>query len=214
MSAVKPLKFVVITPLAQASYPNLITPREDGNGKLKYSMSFVFPQGTDLSDLKQKALAVLKSVYGENTAELIKAGKLHWPFRDAAIDVKEKGYPEGSTFISASSIRQPQVVNTVPDLQADPSGKTPTIVDPSVIYPGAWVKGSLDVYHFLAEGGKKKGVTFGLRNVQFVRDGERLDGVVSAQAEFEADPNMVAGLDGLVDESMVADADDLSDLGL
>lgn len=212
MSEKKTKRPPFITEEAIASYPCVVTPRQNDRGQDRWSVALVFLPEANLKPMKKLAAEVLTEKHGKDALKKVKAGKLHWPFRDDADDVAEKGYPEGSTFINVSSGKQPGVVSLVPDAQG-----RPTPIDPSVIYPGAIVRASLDCYCFDYEG-KKKGVTFGLRNLQFIRDGERLDSYTNAADDFEADPNAVASLGALdgddepADEDPNADDDDLSDL--
>jgi hypothetical protein len=206
-------KRIVISPEGIASYPFLRKPRvttnDDGvvTGE-KYSMAVIFPEGTDLKVMKTMALATLKERHGEETGKLMKAGKLHWPFRETTSEEEAKGYPKGSTFINVSNSQRPGVVNTVPDSKNE--GK-PTLIDAGEIYAGCVVKVSLNCYYF-DKAGKKKGVSFGLRNVQFIRDGTRIDGTMKAQDEFEADPDAVATLGDLDGDTEDPNEDSLADL--
>ena len=110
---------------------------------------------------------------------------LHKPLRDSPDDVLAKGYPEGSTFINVRSNQQPGMVYPWP---ASPGSKVPAVVPPEKVaetfYPGCYVVASLTAYGFEAEG--KKGPTFGLNNLQWVKDGERLDNRRKAEEEFVA----------------------------
>ena len=183
----------VITPEAILSYPHLLEPQEpmDGKGEPKYSASLVFPAGTDLSALKAAVKEVAEEKWGDKLPALLKAGKIRLPFRT---DGEEKGYPEGSTFINARTTRRPQIATTIPD--AD--GRPMLLTDESKIYPGAIVRASLTAFTYNVSG--NQGVGFGLNNIQFIRDGERLDNFTSAQDEFTADPSAVADLSDLVEE--------------
>lgn len=200
----------VITPEAIASYPTLVEPEAMNAGEPeKYSIALVFPKGTDLSALKNLALAAAVERFGkEKTKQYLKTpGFL--PFRE---DGEAKGYPEGSVFFNARSQRKPGVVNQIPD--AD--GK-PTPIDPGSIYPGAIVKGLISAYGYEVKG--NRGVAFGLEGVQFIRDcapEDRLDGSVSARDAFSADESAVADLSDLedsVEEEEGWEEDPLADLG-
>ena len=200
----------VITPEAIASYPTLDKPEAMNEGEApKYSIALVFPKGTDLSELKAAALQAAEEKFGKEKAHaMIKAKKLTLPFRT---DGEEKGYPEGSVFFNARTQRKPTVVSRVPD--AD--GK-PTVISPDAVYPGAIVRASLSAFGYDVKG--NKGVGFGLNNIQFVRDGERLDGSRNARDEFAADEDAVADLSDLEpaveDESDGYESDVLADLGV
>lgn len=204
-----------ITPEAILSFPNLFEPRAMGGGDPKYSCALIFPEGTDLTDLKKAAAAALKEKFGGKAKAIRKTG--YWPFRDDPDDVAQKGYPEGCTFINVRTTRKPGLVSIVPDPE---TGKPMPLTDPEKWYPGAVVRASIEAYGFDTEG--NRGVTFGLGNLQWIRDGDRLDGRSAAQDEFEADPDAVADLSDLTDDDVDdvgdgapesdEDEDDLSDL--
>jgi hypothetical protein len=188
----------VITPEAVLSYPHLFTPQaaEDG-GTPKYSCALVFPEGTDLSALKQAVVSVLADKFGEKkAAELIQKKQIRLPFRDGA----EKNYPEGSVFINVRGAQAPGVVSTIPDPN---TGRPMSITDEEEIYPGCIVRASISAFYYDTSG--NKGVSFGLNNVQKIRDGKRLDSRVRAEDEFEADASAVASLDDLTDDSAQED---------
>lgn len=201
-------------PEAILSFPKVYTPEAFAEGdKAKYSATFVFPPGSDLKGLKAAAVEVGREAFGSKFDEMVKKGKLHWPFRDPDDDENAtRGYPEGSTFIRARSERQPGIVSIYPG----PDGKPLPITDEDQIYAGVIVNATVDVYAF--KGQLNSGITFGLGNIQKVRDGERLDGRLPASAEFEADASAAANLDDLDSDAPVAvaagvdDGDDLSDL--
>ena len=75
---------------------------------------------------------------------------------------------------NASSKDAPQVV----DRKVNP------VVDPMMVYSGCYCNVSVNFYAFNATG--NRGVAAGLGNIQFVRDGERLSGKASADADFDA----------------------------
>ena len=58
------------------------------------------------------------------------------------------------------------------------------ITDPLAIYSGCYIRASINIYPFNANG--NRGVAAGLSNIQFVKDGERLSGRASAESEFDA----------------------------
>lgn len=206
----------VLSPEAVISYPNVFVPRpqdpDDPDSPKKYSAAFVFPAGTDLKELKTAVIQEAKERWGSKLGKkaslkpletsngpalfLVSEDeklKLRLPWRE---DGEEKGYPEGSVFINARSQRKPQIVTIYPS--ADDPSKPAKLEDESKLYAGAIVKVSLDVYAYDKNG--NKGVTFGLGNIQLIRDGERLDGSVAAENEFEADQNAVADLSDLTDD--------------
>lgn len=58
------------------------------------------------------------------------------------------------------------------------------ILDPMMVYSGCYCNVSVNFYAFNANG--NRGVAAGLGNIQFVKDGDRLSGRASAEADFDA----------------------------
>lgn len=176
---------VLITPVATASFPYIFKPGVDDYGVEKYSVTLVFDPGAEVKPLKEAALRAAKKKWGAEAVEMIRAGELHMPFRT---DGRKKGYPDGSVFITPTSLRPPGVVSIMPDEDGLPA----RITNPAEIYPGVRIRASVQAFSYVKKG--KKGVAFGLRNIQKVADGERLDGGVDPRYEFEADPAVAADL--------------------
>ncbi len=194
------------------SYPVLFTPRADDNGKLKYSVSALATDPNTFNEAKTAALAVLTEKYGTvaKAKEMIKSGKVHWPFRK---DVASKdGYSERGVveFSSLSTIRKPTVVSRY---AAAGSTKPEVITDETKVYGGMLGNVSYNAYWF--EGPKKKGVSLGLNNVQVMGEGERFGaGASRAEDEFDVEEAATADLSDLesgADEEPDA-IDDLADL--
>lgn len=187
----------IITPEAQLSYPHLFTPQaaEDG-GQEKYSCALVFFEGTDITALQRAAIETAVEKWGEKAKEQIKKGQLRLPFRKG----EEKDYADGSIFINVRGNRRPGIVSLIPDPK---TGKPMAITDPEEVYAGCFVRASLTPFAYDTSG--NKGVSFGLNNLQKIRDGERLDSRAAAEDEFEADASAVASLEDLADEGAQED---------
>lgn len=168
----------VITPEARLSFPHLFTPRPGpSGGEPKYSCALIFEEGTDTKPFEAAIIAAAKEKWGDNAIPMIKAGKLRLPIRT---DWEDKGYPENSFFINCSSKEQPGLVYPF----ADPLTNQPQVIeDPKELYPGCYVRASLRAFPY--DAGGNKGVSFGLNNIQKIRDGDRLDNRVSAVNEFD-----------------------------
>lgn len=179
----------IITPEAILSYPALFEPKEGMNGgEAKYSAVLVFPKGTDLSALRKAAEEAGREKFGTKYDELMKTNKLRNPFRD---DVEGTSFPEGSIRITARDKSKPGIVSRY----AGPDGKPKAITDPSEMYPGCKVRASVRAFAYDMPG--SRGVSFGLGNIQKLGEGERLDGRVAADREFEAyEPNSADDLIG------------------
>lgn len=226
----------VITCEFIASFPTLVSPRAikntDGTlSKPKYSITAVFPPkatqkylvgAVDITPLKQaaQACAIADPMLGkEKLAALLKIGKFRSPFLDADapdpgggdFTVGEKyGWPKGATYLRFSSVRKPRVVSCYPDDTGRPAFLTPEEIEEKV-YAGARCRASVRPYTYNVNG--NRGVTFDLRGVQWLGDGERLDGRGNAQEEFSPtadaadleDPEDDAGADTLKKVSALAD---------
>ena len=213
----------IVTPEGIASYPTLATPDEKG----KYGIQLVFTKDADITEIKRAALSVLKEKYGEKLnggkivsldtahgkANFLRAGNLtlRLPWRDDPDVLENKGYTGlgGVVFIGARTKQPPGVVSTVPNQDGKPS-----VIEPEAIYPGAIVKALIRAYSYDTDG--SLGAALALDGVQFIRDGERLDGRSNVQDVFDADENAVASLSDLTGEEETVAAneggDDLSDL--
>ena len=110
---------------------------------------------------------------------------LKLPLRDGDVDRPEDPAYADSYFINATSQEQPGVVDR----------KRVKITDPLAIYSGCYIRASINIYPFNANG--NRGIAAGLSNIQFWEDGEPLNGRVRAEDEF-----------GVLDDD---DADDFLD---
>lgn len=178
----------VISPVAMLSYPRIAEPQEetddDGKptGKKKYSACLVFLPGTDLLPLKRAIAAAAEAkLPGEGTKKLQSRAWKN-PLRD---DIGDRGYPPGSVFINVRAGQQPGCVYPHAEPGSDKPAKVPKEKLAEVFYPGCFVKASLNAFYFERKG--NKGISFGLNNIQFVKDGDRLDNRKAAEDEFDAD---------------------------
>jgi len=174
------MSVTIHTPEAILSYPQLDEPRAgpDG-GEAKYSAVFIFEEGTDLTEIQKAIVEAAKERWGEKATGMLKNGQLRNPLRS---DWQTKaGYPENSRFLSARSKVQPMAVQAWGVMKNGEKVPAPIEDITGELYPGARVRASL---RFYAYDNVSKGVGVGLGNIQKLGEGERLDGRVSAQAEF------------------------------
>lgn len=165
----------IITPECILSYPNLREPQPNDQGTMFYQVTPIFTAETDISAIKQAVAQAVREKFGAEADGMIKNRKIRLPFRT---DVESKGYPEGATFFSTKSKNAPGVVGLAPDSSGRPAPYE------GEIYPGIIARISLQPYYYPQQGG---GIAMGLRNVQILRDGERLDNRIPASQEFAAD---------------------------
>ena len=162
----------VTTPPFIASYPAVFEAKENLNGKLKYSVSMVFPEGTDMAPLKKAARAAVVAKFGTDKSNWPK--KIKMPFRDGNEDKDGEGVYKNATFVSANSNNRPGIVDR----------NMNEIIDEDDFYPGCLARATVNFYYFDKSG--TKGIACGLNNLQFLKDGERLDGRTSAQEDFDS----------------------------
>lgn len=167
----------VVIKNVRLSYPHLFAPFSiDGKQEPKFSCMLLLPKSDEagleaLRAAERAAAEIGKSTkFGgkipQNLATIIRDGD------DFAEDYPER---EGHWFlaVSANADRKPGVV----DQSVQP------ILDQSEVYAGCFVNASLNAFPY--EFGGKKGISFGLNNVQKVADGEPLGSVSRAEDDFE-----------------------------
>lgn len=157
----------IVTPEFILMYPSLFEPRAYEGGTPKYSLTAVFPKGTDLSALKNLARSVVPA--GKESA-------CRTPFREATeeqIQAWGEVYRD-AIFIRLSSQRAPGIVDAMKNV----------ITDSDEIYSGAKCRAVIHAYFYERSG--NKGVNFGLDAVQKTADGERM--YADSSAMFDAVP--------------------------
>lgn len=140
------------------SFANIWEPKAINGGDEKYSVSCLIPKSDKKTLARiQKAVEAAK----EDGKARKWSGKippnLKLPLRDGDID-----RPDDENY----------------DRKVNP------VLDPMMVYSGCYCNVSVNFYAFNANG--NRGVAAGLGNIQFVRDGERLSGKASADADFDA----------------------------
>lgn len=158
----------VVTGKVRFSYANVWVPTsvEEGQEK-KYNVSILIPKKD-----KETLAKITKAIDAE--AEALKTangGKLpkdwHYPLRDGDEEYPGDPIMEGQMFIRASSKNKPGIV----DRDTDP------ILNQEEFYSGCYGRASVNAYFFGVNPPRpKKGVTFGLNNLQKLEDGDPLGG--------------------------------------
>jgi hypothetical protein len=152
-------------------YPHLFKPHlpkgSSSDTAPAYQLLVLLPPGYDLTALNRLLLATAEKMFGSDAKKLIAAGAIKSPFRAQAEQAAKGklGFSEdpGAKFINVKSEQQPGVV----DQQLQP------ILDPSKIYGGAICNIQANAFGWNHPTGGR-GLSFGLQNVQLVRDGPRL----------------------------------------
>lgn len=165
-----------MTPEFRVSYPHVFKPQKnDLSGEMEYSLVALFPKGADLSKLKEAAQQAIVDKWGADKSKW--PSNLRSPFRDQGERKKDgvlpAGYEEGAVFINMKSKQKPGVVDQ----------NVQDIIDETQFYAGCWARATVRAYAYDQKG--NRGVAFGLRNIQKLRDGEPLGGRTRPEDDFE-----------------------------
>lgn len=164
----------VLTPEFRAAFANVFTPKAAAEGQeAKYSMTMLFPKTADISVLKAAVKAAITEKWGPEKEKWPKGLRL--PFRDGDEKKEYDGY-EGMTFCPTSSKTRPGLVDQ----------NRVAIITPDEFYSGCYARATLQAFAYDKAG--NKGVSWGLRNIQKIRDGEAFSGRVKAENDFDAIP--------------------------
>ena len=166
----------VITGKVRFSYVNIFKSRAFQAGQdAKYSVCLLIPK-EDKATIKKIKAAIDAAVQDGISSKWggKKPANLKLPLRDGDVDRPEDPAYADSYFINATSQEQPGVVDR----------KRVKITDPLAIYSGCYIRASINIYPFNANG--NRGIAAGLSNIQFWEDGEPLNGRVRAEDEFDA----------------------------
>lgn len=153
-------------------YPHLFQPRvmkDSGNQTPKYQTVVLIPMGYNMAPLHTLALKAAEKLFGSDAQRLIQAGVIKSPFRKqmekAALGQLGYSNDPAAVYLNVSSEQAPGVVG--PDLQP--------ILDPAKVYGGVIANVQVNAFAWNHPTGGK-GISFGLQNVQIVRDGPKLGG--------------------------------------
>lgn len=162
----------VVTQPCRLAFPALYEPkpRFTGNERLTYQATLLLPPDFDLTPLHEALKAAMLAKW--NKVEKLPADMN--PIHPCANKEHLDGYLPGWKYISVHSDYQPAIVD----------GRLQAITDPKMIYPGCWCRFHINAYAWVFTG--RKGVSFGLNGVQFVRDDERLDGRKAVSDVFDS----------------------------
>lgn len=161
----------VITGEVRLSYARLFKPNDNDQGTPVWSTVILIPKSDRATMAKLKKAAAKALELGIEKGKLRKGMTLEkaWTTLKDGDDMDEPvaDYAD-HWYMNVNSYRKPGVV----DRHRDP------LDDERDVYSGCYARVSLTAYPFDAK--SNKGVTFGLENVQKLRDGEPLGGAPSA----------------------------------
>lgn len=168
----------VVTGEVRLSYAHLFEPWSGTGGEPKYSVSLLIKKtDTDtLSRIKAAIEAAKEADKGKWNGTI--PADLRMPVRDGDAELasgKKTGDEyAGCYFINVSSKQRPGVV----DAALNP------VIDPAQAYSGCYARVSINAFGYNANG--NQGISFGLNNVQIIRDGEPLGGSTRPEDDFSA----------------------------
>jgi hypothetical protein len=163
----------IMTPEFRVDWNNVFHPKKNElSGKEEYALTALFPKGADLSAMKAAANAAIVEKWGEDKTKWPK--NLRSPFRDQG-EKDGPQYEEGAVFMNLKSKQRPGVVDA----------KVQDIIDETEFYRGCYARATVQAYAYDQAG--NRGVSFGLQNIQKMKDGEPMGGGrAKASSEFEA----------------------------
>lgn len=161
---------IKVTPKARASFAKVFEPEAFKEGDdPQYSLSLLFPKGTDLGPLKAAVSAAAEKKWGLKLPK-----KLELPFKDGD-EYDYGGYP-GMIVIRASTKYKPKVVDRNPKID----------LTEEEFYSGCWCRAGVQAFAYDYQG-MKKGVSFALIHVQKLGDDEPFSGRQKAEDMFDDD---------------------------
>lgn len=167
----------LVTPEFRAAFISVFkaTAMKNADGtvnKAKYSIRAAFPPTANLAALKKEAELAAKEKWGDKIPKTLRS-----PFRlNEELENPIIGIGDDWVIMSfsANEDRRPGIVG--PNLQ--------DIIDDSEVYSGAWYRAQVRAFAY--ENAGNKGVSFGLQNVQKLRDDDPLgNGRIPASKAFE-----------------------------
>lgn len=161
-------EILVTTPTFRVSYPAIFEPRANKmkRGELEFSVMAIFKLGENLDAMRRAAHAACVTKFGPDKTKW--PAKLTSPFKTEKSDGSlPDALEKGAIFMSfAAKSKYPPVV-------VDQNMQE--IIEPRMFYAGCYAKARVQAYAYAFEG-VKFGVSFGLRAVQLIADGEPLGG--------------------------------------
>lgn len=194
----------LMLPKGRLLWSSLFKPRKNrGNDSPgKHECNLLFPKAAKLKVAHEEAITAGKDKFAKAFRDAGDKwpGGIATPFKRtadneklvAALEAADLKIEDWPVYIPARSVDKPGVVG--------PNGKSDGI-EPEHVYPGRWARMSVQAFGYDTNG--KKGVSFGLINVQLLDNDDELvigGGRVSAESEFEAADG--AGDDGKSSDDM------------
>ena len=155
------------------SFPNLFEAVKDQSGNLRFEAALLVKKGSaQEKEVNKAAIAALNEKFpgkGEQVWNQIQGNNNKCCVKDGD-KVSYDGYA-GHIAISAYSKTRPLVID---------KDKTPLVQEDGRPYAGCYVTAIIDFFGYEAQG---KGISAGLKGIQFVRDGDAFGGGGAASAD-------------------------------
>lgn len=189
----------IITPEFRVSYPSVFRPCYFENSKpvypgkdshmyrdknTKYRLTLIFDREKDLSELVTLVNSAVEKKWPDKAQ---RPSIILSPFRDSSEKGGKKGY-ENCVFVSATKLTDRGAPGLVDENRQE-------IIDPKEFYAGCYARASVTAFGWSYAG--KNGVSFGLQNIQKIKDGEPFGDDSTAEEDF--DPAAVQGRSPMFD---------------
>jgi hypothetical protein len=146
------------TPMFRVSYPYVFKPSDfQGDGNMTYSITMLFDKKRDLSIMRDAVEALIAEKFKD-----VKRKKIRTPFRDGNEEKEDVDGYKDTIFIRAWSKTKPVIVDCTEERNQ--------IEDDTEFYAGCYARATILPFAYDNKG--NKGVSFGLHNIQFLKDGE------------------------------------------
>ena len=168
----------LVTPEIVCSYPNLAEPADEQYGG-KFALSIPLPKDNkdEVEALYEVSRNAAENKWGPKAREQVgKSIKIFVQDCDELEKYKDDPVYKGCLKFSAKATKRPGLV------YSDARSAVAVEDIEEVFYPGAITRASITAYG--TETGGSKVIAFGLNNVMFVRDGERIGGGSRAEDDF------------------------------
>jgi len=168
------------TPQFRASFTEFVFSPKREDGKVpKFGLTLLFPkwekEPMKFIAMRNAAETALVDRFGKKLVK--KKGALKRPFLDGDEKLWD-GY-EDHWYVRVTSKFPPKIICR--------DGVTP-ILDETGFYAGCYAHATVNTFCYDIDG--NKGVSFGIQNIQFIKDGEPFTGGTSAEEDFDALPEL------------------------
>lgn len=179
------------TPVFRLSFPSLwlakastISPATDS--KPKYGCAAIWTP----AEFSQQDKELWRAILAELDSVARESFNRPWKnlpedkrgLRDGSSKSHLAGYGDGTRFANLTSLEMPGVVDLTKHDINPAEGNT------HLIYPGCFCRATVNVFAYgTKKGDLSKGTALGLRNLQKIKDGPRLDNRVAAKDDFDDD---------------------------